>query len=85
MDFINHAFSLTTLDRVRCPCNRHNCGRSLTKWDIVKDLVDHGFMPDYEIWTFHGEKETRVETEVKVEPGDEEVDVDWIDEMLEAL
>ncbi|WVZ62781.1 hypothetical protein U9M48_012483 [Paspalum notatum var. saurae] len=40
-------------------------------------------MPDYETWTFHGEKETRVE--VEGEADDASAGVDRMDEMLEAL
>ncbi|WVZ75679.1 hypothetical protein U9M48_023714 [Paspalum notatum var. saurae] len=47
-----------------CPCNKHNNGESLlNKHEMAKDLVDYGFMLDYETWTFHSEKDTRVEPE----------------------
>ncbi|WVZ51914.1 hypothetical protein U9M48_003014 [Paspalum notatum var. saurae] len=81
--FIDHAFSLTTHYRVRCPCNEHNNGKFVTREQLVRDLVDYGFMPSYETWTFHGEKETRVQTEG--EAGDDSAGVDRMDEMLEAL
>ncbi|WVZ51588.1 hypothetical protein U9M48_002719 [Paspalum notatum var. saurae] len=69
---------------LKCPCNKHNNGGSLlNKFEIAKDLVDYGFTPDYETWTFHGEKETRVE--VEGEADDAPVGVDRMDEMLEAL
>ncbi|WVZ83078.1 hypothetical protein U9M48_030258 [Paspalum notatum var. saurae] len=82
-DFIDHAFSLTTHYRVRCPCNEHNNGKFVTREQLVRDLVDYGFMPGYETWTFHGEKETRVQTEG--EANDDSAGVDRMDEMLEAL
>ncbi|WVZ77611.1 hypothetical protein U9M48_025460 [Paspalum notatum var. saurae] len=82
--FLDHALSLSTHNRVRCPCNKHNIGGSLlNKLEIAKDLVDYGFTPDYETWTFHGEKETRVEVEGKVD--DASAGIDRMDEMLEAL
>ncbi|WVZ53090.1 hypothetical protein U9M48_004076 [Paspalum notatum var. saurae] len=39
-------------------------------------------MPDYETWSFHGKKETRVETEGEA---DDSAGVDRIDEMLKTL
>ncbi|WVZ50606.1 hypothetical protein U9M48_001846 [Paspalum notatum var. saurae] len=82
--FIDHAFSLTTQNRFRCPCNKHNNGGTLlNKFEIAKDLVEYGFTADYETWTFHGEKETRVE--VEREADDDSAGVDRMDEMLEAL
>ncbi|WVZ50058.1 hypothetical protein U9M48_001353 [Paspalum notatum var. saurae] len=82
--FINHAFAGKThyLDQVRCPCNEHNNGKFVTKEELTKDMVNYGFMPAYETWSFHGEKETRVETEVEA---DNSAGVDRMDEMLEAL
>ncbi|WVZ70290.1 hypothetical protein U9M48_018967 [Paspalum notatum var. saurae] len=56
---------------------------SNTSRGAIKDLVDYGFMPGYETWTFHGEKETRVETEGVANDGS--AGVDMMDEMLEAL
>ncbi|WVZ80130.1 hypothetical protein U9M48_027630 [Paspalum notatum var. saurae] len=83
--FIDHAFAGKThyLDRVRCPCNKHNNGKFRTKEELTKDLVSYGFMPHYETWSFHGEKETRVETEEEAD--DDSAGVDRMDEMLEAL
>ncbi|WVZ61777.1 hypothetical protein U9M48_011596 [Paspalum notatum var. saurae] len=60
-----------------------NGGRLLNKFEIAKDLVEYGFTPDYETWTFHGEKETRVE--VEREADDNSASVDRMDEMLKAL
>jgi hypothetical protein len=46
-------------------------------------LCKNGFVPDYEVWTFHGESGTRVvaEDEHDCDMGD----VDRMDEMLEAI
>ncbi|WVZ52147.1 hypothetical protein U9M48_003235 [Paspalum notatum var. saurae] len=84
-DFIDHAFAGKThyLDQVRCPCNEHNNGKFVTKEELTKHLVNYGFMPSYETWSFHGEKETRFETEVEAD--DDLAGVDRMDEMLEAL
>ena len=81
--FIDHAFSLTTHNRVKCRCNKHNNGHFRNKEELAKDLVNFGFTPEYETWTFHGEKETRVQTEG--EAYDDSVGIDRMDEMLEAL
>ncbi|WVZ94297.1 hypothetical protein U9M48_040203 [Paspalum notatum var. saurae] len=83
--FIDHAFVGKThyLNQVRCPCNELNNEKFVTKEELTKDLVNYGFMPGYETWSFHGEKETRVETEVEAD--DDSAGVDRIDEMLEAL
>ncbi|WVZ93363.1 LOW QUALITY PROTEIN: hypothetical protein U9M48_039350 [Paspalum notatum var. saurae] len=67
---------------IGCPCNKHNNGKFRTKEELTKDLVSYGFMPDYETWSFHDEKETRVETEGEA---DDSAGVGRMDEMLEAL
>ncbi|WVZ51547.1 hypothetical protein U9M48_002684 [Paspalum notatum var. saurae] len=83
--FNDHAFAGKThyLDQVRCPCNEHNNGKFQTKEELTKDRVNYGLMPDYEMWSFHGKKETRVETEG--EANDDLAGVNRMDEMLEAL
>ncbi|WVZ79899.1 LOW QUALITY PROTEIN: hypothetical protein U9M48_027424 [Paspalum notatum var. saurae] len=82
--FLDHAFSVTTHNLVRYPYNKHNNdGSLLNKLEIAKDLVDYGFTPDYETWTFHGEKETRVEVEGEID--DASAGIDMMDEILEAL
>ncbi|WVZ58624.1 hypothetical protein U9M48_008876 [Paspalum notatum var. saurae] len=83
--FIDHTFAWKThyLDGVRCPCSKHSNGKFRTKEELTKDLVSYGFMPDYEMWSFHGEKETRVETEGEAD--DDSAGVDRMDEMLETL
>jgi hypothetical protein len=53
------------------------------KRTIVIHLCKNDFVPDYEVWTFHGESDTRViaEGEHDCDMGD----IDQIDEMLEAI
>ncbi|WVZ62683.1 LOW QUALITY PROTEIN: hypothetical protein U9M48_012398 [Paspalum notatum var. saurae] len=77
--FIDNAFSLTTHNR--CPCNKHNNRHFWNKEKLAKDLVN--FTLDYQTWTFHGEKETRVELEGEAD--DDSASVDRMDGMLEAL
>ena len=81
--FIDHAFSLTTRNEVRCPCRQHGNGKFHNRMDLVKDLVEFGFTPNYETWVFHGEKETPVEREGEADDG--WADIDRMDEMLEAI
>ncbi|WVZ51578.1 hypothetical protein U9M48_002711 [Paspalum notatum var. saurae] len=80
--FTDHAFSLTTHNRVRCPCNKHNNGHFRNKEELAKDLVNFGFTPEYETWNFHREKETRVQTEGEADDDSAGVEMD---EMLEDL
>jgi hypothetical protein len=49
---------------------------------FVVDLCKYGFMPCYEVWTFHGENATQV---IEEEEEDYSTWVDRMDEMLEAI
>jgi hypothetical protein len=53
------------------------------KITITIHLCKNGFMPGYEVWTFHGESGTRViaEDEHDYDVGD----INRMDEMLEAI
>jgi hypothetical protein len=80
--FLDRAFSRSKI--VWCPCNRCQNSRCLEdKRTIAIHLYKNGFVPDYEVWTFHGESGTRViaENEHDCDMGD----VDRMDEMLEAI
>jgi hypothetical protein len=55
----------------------------VTKDELVRDLVEYGFMPGYETWTFHGEVETRVQ--IEGEADDDSAGIDRMEEMVEAL
>jgi hypothetical protein len=80
--FLNCAFSRTQI--VWCPCSLCQNSRCLEdKRTIVIHLCKNGFVPDYEVWTFHDKLGTRVvaENEYDYDMGD----VDRIDEMLEAI
>jgi hypothetical protein len=62
-DFIERAFSLVTIEKIRCPCVKcQNAGCS-DKVIMTKHLVWNGFTSDYETWGFHGEKYTTVAAE----------------------
>lgn len=77
-DFINRAFSLSTIDKIRCPCKCQNA-KLFDKFTVSKQLCRNGFVPDYETWVFHGEKYSTVAVE------EEENDWEGIDRMDEML
>jgi hypothetical protein len=52
------------------------------KRTIAKHLCKNGFVPGYEVWTFHGKSSTRVVGEDEHDCDVE--DIDRMDEMLEA-
>jgi hypothetical protein len=52
------------------------------KTTIVIYLCKNAFMPDYEVWKFHGESGTRV---IAGDKHDCDAGVDRIDEMVEAI
>jgi hypothetical protein len=62
-DFIKHAFSLSSTNKIRCPCVKCQNVRYFEKLTLIKHLVRNGFMIDYEMWVFHDKKYTAVATE----------------------
>jgi hypothetical protein len=55
--FLDHAFLWTQI--VRCPCSRCQNSKCLeNKRTIVIHLCKNGFVPGYEMWTFHGKSGT---------------------------
>jgi hypothetical protein len=80
--FLDHAFSRTQI--VRCPCCVCQNSRCLEdKRTITIHLCKNGFVPGYEVWTFHGELGSRVVAEDEHDCDME--DVDRMDEMFEAI
>jgi ferredoxin-like protein FixX len=80
--FLDRAFSRTQI--VRCPCRRCQNSKCLKdKRTIAIHLCKNGFVLGYEVWTFHSESSTGVvaEDEHDCDVGD----IDWMDEMLEAI
>jgi hypothetical protein len=80
--FLDCAFSRTQI--VRCPCSRCQNSKCLDdKRTIDIHLCKNGFVPGYEVWTFHDESGIGVvaEDEHDFDVGD----VDRMDEMLEAI
>jgi hypothetical protein len=59
-DFVDHVFSLSLTDTVRCPCRRHKNNIFLNKERVSLDLCQFRFMPGYEVWEHHGEVVHRV-------------------------
>jgi hypothetical protein len=80
--FLDHAFSWTQI--VRCPCCVCQNSRCLEdKRTITIHLCQNGFVPGYEVWTFHGELGSRVVAEDEHDCDME--DIDRMDEMFEAI
>jgi hypothetical protein len=80
--FLDHACSQTHI--VWCPCSVCQNLRCLEDKRIIAiHLCKNGFVPGYEVWTFHGELGTRVIAEN--EHDCDVRDVDRTDEMLEAI
>jgi hypothetical protein len=79
---LDRAFSRSKI--VRCPCRRCQNSRCLgDKRTIAIRLYKNGFIPGYDVWTFHGKSSSRVvaEDEHDCDVGD----VNRMDEMLEAI
>jgi hypothetical protein len=78
-DFVDHVFSLSLTDIVRCSCRRHENSMFLNKERVSLDLYQFGFMPKYDVWEHHGE--------VVLNPNVEEENNDWAgdDAMYEML
>jgi hypothetical protein len=82
-DFVDHVFSLSLNDTVRCPCRRHENSIFLNKERVSLDLCQFGFMPRYEVWEHYGEVVPNRNVE-------EEENNDWagddvMHEMLDSL
>jgi hypothetical protein len=80
--FIEHAFSLMTTEKIRCPCVKYQNARCFDNVILTKHLAKYGFIADYETWVFHGEKYITVVAE---ESTNDRTCVDRMDEMLEAI
>jgi hypothetical protein len=78
-DFVDHVFSLSLTDTVRCPCRQHKNSIFLNNERVSLDLCQFGFLPRYEVWEHHGE--------VLPNPNVEEENNDWAsdDAMHEML
>jgi hypothetical protein len=69
---------------MRCPCSKCQNSKCLEdKSTIVIHLYKNGFVPGYEVWTFHGESGTRVMAED--EHGCNVGNIDRMDTMLESI
>jgi hypothetical protein len=80
--FLDRAFAQSKI--VRCPCSRYQNSRWLEDKRIITiHLCKNGFVPGYEVWTFHNESGIRVIAEDKHDC--DMVDVDRMDEMVEAI
>jgi hypothetical protein len=81
-DFIEHAFSLATTPKIRCPCVKCQNARCADKVILMKHLIKNGFATNYETWVFHDDEYTVVTAE---ESANDRVGADRMDEMLKAI
>jgi hypothetical protein len=79
--FIEHAFSLSNTEIVRCPCNKCQNGLSHDKKKASIHICRFGYMPGYEVWVHHGEEVH----ENKPVAEDVVIDEHRMDEMLNAI
>jgi hypothetical protein len=83
MIFLDRAFSLSKINKVRCPCSKCQNMRCLDKTTVSMHLCRHGFMSHHELWRFHDESATQ--TIEEEEEDDYSTGVDRMDEMLIAI
>jgi hypothetical protein len=77
--FLEHAFSWTQI--VWCPCSICQNLRCLEDKRIINiHLCKNGFVPGYEVWTFHGESGSRVIAE-----DEHDCDIRGVDRMNQML
>jgi hypothetical protein len=81
-DFIEHALSLMTIEKIRCPCVKCQNARCFNKVILTKHLVHNDVVLDYETWVFHNEKYTTIVVE---RSENNRAGADRMDEMLEAI
>ena len=60
--FLDHAFSLSEINKVWCPCCKCHNMRCFDKNKVALDLCQNGFVPHYEVWVHHGELVTQAIT-----------------------
>jgi hypothetical protein len=69
---------------VKCPCSRCRNAFYEDKRALAMHLCKFGFMPDYDVWTHHGET-IHQRTTFVVEDEDDKSGDDRMDEMLDAI
>nr|MCH9869343.1 hypothetical protein [Serratia marcescens] len=62
--------------QIRCPCKKCRNRRFQKEDDLKVHLYKHGFMPDYTVWTSHGEIRSHDQGQSAVPSGTEEVSDD---------
>jgi hypothetical protein len=82
--FIARAFTLSrTGTDVRCPCSMCRIYRCQDKRTLSGHLCKYGYMPDYEVWVYHGVEFPR--ENASEAHNNDNVEYDRMDEMLEDL
>jgi hypothetical protein len=79
--FIEHAFSLSNTEIVRCPCSKCQNGLSHDKKKVSIHICRFGYMPVYEVWVHHGKEVPEYELVAE----DDMTDEDRMDEMLNSI
>jgi hypothetical protein len=55
-EFVKRAFAMSKNGNdVRCPCSRCRICHCQTRKVLSSHLIKYGFMPNYEVWVYHGE------------------------------
>jgi hypothetical protein len=56
-DFVNLAFSRPNArsEGVHCPCNKCGNFKKQDEYNVSHHIVKNGFVPNYFLWTYHGE------------------------------
>jgi hypothetical protein len=83
-EFIDRAFSLPNNQGVKCTCSRCRNTICKDKRTLILHLCKFGIMPDYEVWTHHGESVHQRTASVTEEEDDRRGD-DRMDEMFDAI
>jgi hypothetical protein len=82
-NFIDRAFALSRGTDVRCPCNMCRVCRCQDKRTLSGHLCKYGYMPNYEVWVYHGEEFPR--ENVFEAHNNDGVEYDRMEEMLQDL
>jgi hypothetical protein len=81
-DFIKCALSLSTIWKIRCPCDKCQNARCFNKLIVIKHLCRNGFAPHSFTLVFHDEKYTAFIAKVE---GNDQAGINRMDEIVEAI
>jgi hypothetical protein len=69
---------------VKCPCSKCRNALCEDKRTLTLHLCKFSFIPDYDVWTHHGESVRQI-TVLVVEEEDDRSSDDRMDEMLDVI